>query len=124
MRFGIINVFHMRSFFSRIHWKQFSAFPWHALFIALYAPLGLGAHNIGQTSAGSIVRAVILSGAFAILLLGVCWLFLRNWQAAGVVTTLLLVLFLTYGHLYNYISDLEVGGILIGRHRYLETMLR
>ncbi len=109
----------MRSFLSRIHWKQVSAFPWHSLLIALYAPLGLGAHNIGQTSAGSIVRAVILSGTFAILLLGVCWLFLRNWQAAGVVTTLLLVLFLTYGHLYNYISDLEVGGILIGRHRYL-----
>jgi hypothetical protein len=109
----------MRSFLSRIHWKQVSVFPWYSLLIALYAPLGLGAHNIGQTSASSIVRAVILSGTFAILLLGVCWLILRNWQVAGVVTALLLVLFLTYGHLYNYLSDLEVGGILIGRHRYL-----
>ena len=109
----------MRSLFSRIHWQQISAFPWHSLFIALYAPLGLGAHNIGQTSAGSIVRAVILSGMFAVLLLFVCWLFLRNWQAAGVVATLFLILFLTYGHLYNFISDLEVGGFLVGRHRYL-----
>jgi hypothetical protein len=109
----------MRSFFSRIHWKQFSAFPWHALFMALYAPLGLGAHNIGQTSLGSIVRAVTLSGILAILLLLVCWLFLRNWRAAGIVTTILMVLFLTYGHLYNFLNDLEVGGFLIGRHRYL-----
>jgi hypothetical protein len=109
----------MRSLFSRIHWKQISAFPWHSLLIALYAPLGLGAHNIGQTSAGSIVRAVILSGMFAVLLLFVCWWLLRNGQVAGVVSTLLLVLFLTYGHLYNFISDLEVGGFLIGRHRYL-----
>ena len=109
----------MRTLFSRIDRKQLSAFPWHSLLIALYAPLGLGAHNIGQTSAGSIVRAVILSGMFAILLLLVCWLILRNWQVAGAVTTLLMVLFLTYGHLYNYVSDLEVGGILVGRHRYL-----
>lgn len=109
----------MRSLFSRIHWKQISAFPWHSLLIALYAPLGLGAHNIGQTSIGSIVRAVMLSGMFAILLLLVCRFFLRNWQVAGVVATLLLILFLTYGHLYNFISDLEVGGFLVGRHRYL-----
>ena len=78
-----------------MHWKQFSAFPWHSLLIALYAPLGLGAHNVGQTSAGSIVRAVILSGMFGILLLLVCWLILRNWQLAGVVTSLLMVLFQT-----------------------------
>jgi hypothetical protein len=109
----------MRTLFSRIHWRQLFAFPWHCLLIALYAPLGLGAHNIGQTSAGSIVRAVILSGVFAMLLLLVCWLILRSWQVAGVVTTHLMILFLTYGHLYNYVSDLEVGGILIGRHRYL-----
>jgi hypothetical protein len=109
----------MQSLFSRIHWKQVYAFPWHSLLIALYAPVGLGAHNIGQTSAGSIVRAVTLSGLFALLLLFVCWLLIRNWQVAGVVTTLLLVLFLTYGHLYNFISDLQVGGFLIGRHRYL-----
>lgn len=109
----------MRPLFSRNHWKQLSAFPWHSLLIALYAPLGLGAHNIGQTSIGSIVRAVTLSGLFAILLLFVCWFFLRNWQVAGVVATICLTLFLTYGHLYDYISDLEVGGFLIGRHRYL-----
>jgi len=109
----------MRSLFSQFRWKQISAFPWHSLLIALYAPLGLGAHNIGQTSAGSIIRAVNLSAIFAALLLFICWLLLRNWQAAGVVATLLLILFFTYGHLYNFISDLQVGGILVGRHRYL-----
>ncbi|HEX6036301.1 MAG TPA: sulfatase-like hydrolase/transferase [Anaerolineales bacterium] len=109
----------MRMLFSRIPWDRLAAFPWHTLFIALYAPLGLGAHNIGQTSLSSMVRAVILSGIFAVLILFVCWVFLRRWQAAGVVATLLMILFLTYGHLYNLIGDLQVGGFLIGRHRYL-----
>jgi hypothetical protein len=109
----------MRSLFSRIHWNQFSAFPWHSLLIALYAPVGLGAHNIGQTSLGSMYRSVFLSGIFALLILFACWLFVRNWQGAGVVATIFIVLFLTYGHIYNFISDLEVSGFLLGRHRYL-----
>ena len=109
----------MHSFWSRTHWKQVSGFPWHSLLIALYVPLELGAHNIGQTSLGSIYRAVILSGIFALLLLAAGWLVLRDWQMAGVVATLLMILLLTYGHLYNFISDLQVGGFLIGRHRYL-----
>lgn len=109
----------MRSLFSRIPRDRLAAFPWHTLLIALYAPLGLGAHNIGQTSLGSMVRAVVLSGLFAIALLLASWLILRKWQAAGVIATLLMILFLTYGHLYNFIGDLQVGGFLIGRHRYL-----
>jgi hypothetical protein len=48
-----------------------------------------------------------------------CWFFLRNWHASGVLATLLMILFLTYSHLYNFISDLQIGGFLIGRHRYL-----
>jgi hypothetical protein len=36
-----------------------------------------------------------------------------------VIATILLLLFLTYGHVYNYVSDFEIGGFLVGRHRYL-----
>src|SRR5215212_9618192 len=90
----------MRSLFSQIHWNRLAAFPWHPLLIALYAPIELGAHNIGQIPFGFIPRAVLLSGLFALLVLFVCWVFLRNWQRAGLVATILLILFLSYGHLY------------------------
>jgi hypothetical protein len=109
----------MKSYFSRIRWDRFFAFPWHSLLLALYAPLGLGAHNIGQIPFGYIPRAVILSGIFALILLLVCWLFLRNWQVAGIVATIILILFLSYGHVYNYLEGAEIGGLFIGRHRYL-----
>jgi hypothetical protein len=109
----------MRSLFSRIRWDRFSAFPWHPLLLALYAPLGLGAHNIGQIPLGFIPRAVILSGLLAILVLLACWVFTKNWQVAGIVATILLILSLSYGHLYNSLEGLEIGGFFIGRHRYL-----
>src|SRR5215208_939355 len=109
----------MRSFISRIHWDQISAFPWHPLLIALYAPLELGARNVGQIPLSYIDRSVVLSGVLALIILLACRLLLRNWEAAGVAATILMVLFLAYGHLYNYIQDVQIGGFIIGRHRYL-----
>lgn len=87
--------------------------------LALYAPLELGAHNIGQIPLSSIYRSVLLSGVFGTLILLICQAFLRNWPAAGMTATVIVALFLTYGHLYNFLENLEVGGFLIGRHRYL-----
>lgn len=109
----------MRPLFSRINWKRLSSFPWQPVLLALYAPLELGAHNIGQIPLNSIYRSVILSGILGIITLLICWAFLRNWQIAGIAATIIIVFFLTYGHLYNFLRDLEIGGFLIGRHRYL-----
>ena len=108
----------MQSLF-RIDWKRISSFPWIPVLLALYAPLELGAHNIGQIPLSAIYRSVILSGIFGAILLLICWAFLRNWRVAGLTATVIVILFLTYGHVYNYLENLEVGGFLIGRHRYL-----
>ncbi len=109
----------MRSLFSRIPWDWFSTFPWHPLLVTLYAPLGLGVHNIGQIPMSLLGRPLILSGLLAIIVLLICRAFLRNWQMAGVVATIIIILFLSYGHFYNFLDGLEFGGFVIGRHRYL-----
>src|SRR5215813_2126301 len=108
----------MQSLF-RIDWRRISSFPWVPVLLALYAPLELGAHNIGQIPLSSIYRSVALSGILGALILLMCQAFLRNWQAAGMTATVIMILFLTYGHVYNYLENLELGGFLIGRHRYL-----
>lgn len=112
----------MRPFSSRINWKQLSSFPWPPVLLALYAPLELGAHNIGQIPLSSIYRSVILSGILGTIILLICRAFLRNWQVAGIAATVIIIFFLTYGHLYNFLEDLEIGGFLIGRHRYLVAL--
>ena len=38
------------------------------------------------------------------------------------VATIIVILFLSYGHLYNFIEGLEIGGFFIGRHRYLVVL--
>ena len=109
----------MKPPFSRINWNRLSAFPWHPLLIALYAPLELGVHNIGQIPMSYIYRSVILSGLLGIIVLFICRVFLRNWQVAGVAALIIVGLFLIYGHIYNLVRGLEIGGFLIGRYRYL-----
>jgi hypothetical protein len=112
----------MRRLFSRKNWNRLSSFPWQPVLLALYAPLELGAHNIGQIPLHSIYRSVILSGVLGTLTLLICRGFLRNWQVAGIAATIIVVLFLTYGHLYNFLENLEIGRLLIGRHRYLVVL--
>ena len=109
----------MSLLFSRIHWNRLSAFPWQPVLLALYAPLELGAHNIGQIPISFIYRSVIMSAMFGAIILLVCWAILRDGQVAGIIATVIMILFLIYGHLYNYLENLDIGGFLIGRHRYL-----
>ncbi|NTV37289.1 MAG: LTA synthase family protein, partial [Anaerolineaceae bacterium] len=51
------------------------------------------------------------------------WLALRDIRKAGVLTSLAMVLILTYGHIYTLIADVNLAGIGIGRHRYLVGLL-
>lgn len=112
----------MRLLFARINWKQLSSFPWQPILLALYAPLELGAHNVGQIPINSIYRSVLLSGILGTVILLICQVFLRNWQVAGIVATIIIIFFLAYGHLYNFLENLEIGGFLVGRHRYLVAL--
>ncbi len=112
----------MQRLFSRINWNRLSSFPWQPVLLALYAPLELGAHNIGQIPLSAIYRSIILSGILGAIILLICRGFLRNWQVAGMAATVIVIFFLTYGHLYNFLENLEIGGFLVGRHRYLVVL--
>lgn len=65
-----------------------------------------------------ILPAVLLGGiSFAI------WLALRvvlkNGRKAGLIISVGLILFFTYGHIYNVIKDYAIAGADVGRHRFL-----
>jgi len=43
----------------------------------------------------------------------------KNWHKAGLGTSLILILFFSYGHLDNLLRGQTIGGFELGRHRYL-----
>jgi hypothetical protein len=92
----------------------------HPLLFAAYPVLALLAYNIDWLRPQQALRALLLSVALALLLLVVLARLLRSWHRAGLLVSLLVILFFAYGHLYE---SIKVGiGSDVGRHRYLAPL--
>jgi hypothetical protein len=93
--------------------------PFHPFFLAAYPVVSLLGFNIDQVDTSEIVLSLFISlSATALVLIGLQLRF-KNWQLAGLVTSLLVVWFFHYGRLYALLKEVRILGFLIGRHRYL-----
>jgi len=94
-------------------------YPWYAILFALYPPLALLAHNIVEVEISVAYRSVLVSITIAVILIFVLAGTLKDWSKAGLIVSLLITLFFSYGHVYNYVRNFELAGFLVGRHRFL-----
>jgi len=99
--------------------NKLSTLPFHPFLLALYAPLALLAYNLHEVRAAAGLRTLLLCLSGALLLALLLRLFIRNWRLAGLIASLLITLFLSYGHAYNFIGGLGELGASLGRHRLL-----
>jgi hypothetical protein len=97
-------------------------FPIYPLLIGIYPVLALTAFNISQIDLSTAYRSLLLSAILALLLFGLLRLLLRDWSRAAFLSLLLLILFFSYGHVYNLIKTTTVFGFAIGRHRLLAPL--
>ncbi len=91
----------------------------YPVLFAIYPVLALFSNNLGQFEPGLIYRPLLWMIVLVLILLLVTRIIAKSWQKAGLLSTLYIVLFFSYGHIYNLFEGLEFGGLLIGRHRYL-----
>lgn len=103
--------------------KAFERLPLHPFLFALYPVLALLAVNAHEVPPQASLRAIFLSLALAGLLLLLTRAVLRRWTEAAVLTSLTLLLFFAYGHLYVFLRGLPTIGSAIGHHRYLVTLV-
>lgn len=86
----------------------------YPIFFVLYPIFALRQANITYVKFSVTVRSI----ALAILLLGLVWfllrLILRDWHKAGVLSTLGMMLFFSYGHVYIWAAERPFGPL---RHR-------
>jgi len=88
----------------------------HPFLFALYPIFELRNYNITYVDTASLVRPVVLSVLLTTLIWIVFRLFFRDWQKSGIITTLVMIAFFTYGHIFNEIESTFGTPI---RHRYL-----
>ena len=65
------------------------------------------------------MRPLVISLGAALLLLVICRLILKDWRRAALLVSFWLILFFTYGHLYQVLKSTAFQGFSLGRHRYL-----
>lgn len=96
-----------------------ASIPIYPFLLSMYPPLMLLSGNLGQVALWEGARVLVGSLLFGGLLYIGLRKLLGSWGRAAVLTTFLLVLFFSYGHVYKLIEYTQVAGITIGRHRTL-----
>ena len=91
----------------------------HPFLFAIFPVLFLFSHNIDQASFFDTLLPSAISFGFTIMLVSFLSFILRDVNKAGIISTLFLILFFSYGHIYNLKLTWHIGQFFIGRHRYL-----
>lgn len=93
----------------------------HPLLFALYPIAALLAFNIDWLRPSNAARATLLSVLGTLFLLILLARLTRNWHRAGLLTSLAVITFFSYGHLYEGMKAMGLGASL-GRHRFLAPL--
>ena len=88
----------------------------HPILFAVFPILALYAHNAGQVPASVVWRPLAVTVALALILLGLLGIALRNWRKAGLLSSLVVFLFFSYGHFRAALGEWGWGvlGVNIG----------
>jgi hypothetical protein len=103
--------------------RDLAGLPFHPFLFAAYAVLALLAANVQQVPLRDSLRSFAFALAVAGLALAIAWLATRKAAKAGLLASLVVVAFFSYGHLYDVLRGVAVGGVVLGRHRFLAVGL-
>jgi len=102
----------------KIHKNRF----FYPILLGIYPLLALLASNLDQVrlQAGLRVGALSLLGSALLYLL--VRLVLKDWGKAALLSTWILLLFFSYGHVYGLLENRSLAGFVIGRHRVMAPL--
>lgn len=89
---------------------------------ALFPIFILSANNIHEIEIREPVRAIAVSILMALILFGIVRLVLRDGYRAALIVSVSLLLFFSYGHLYETFKSIPATTLTLGRHRYLSSL--
>jgi hypothetical protein len=99
--------------------KQFSPTLLAPVIFAVYPVFALWAANFDKVKSVNALSLAVYHLIWALIGFGVLRLVYRNTLQAGLAMTFLLIMYFSYGHIYNLLEEKALLGLVIGRHRYL-----
>ncbi len=93
--------------------------PIYLLFLSLFPVLSLLGINIAETAPEEALRSILVSLVLGGGVLLLAYPLFRGWHRAALAAAIFLIIFFSYGHVYNLIKQIALGEMLLGRHRFL-----
>ena len=78
--------------------------PWYPFLLAAYPPLALLLYNISEVRFSAALRSILVSMLVALLLVVLFRLAYRDWHRSAFITSVLVILFFTFGHIYDLLG--------------------
>lgn len=99
--------------------KTKRTFLFHPILFGLYPVLALYVFNRNETVLEAIQQALITSLIVTVVVITVFFLVFRSWEKAAAPAGFTLLLFFSYGHVYDFAQNIRLFGEVIGRDRIL-----
>jgi len=91
----------------------------YPILFGLYPVLFLMSVNLGEIPLEQSWRAIFVVFLASLVLWALLKLVTKDNQKSALISTVFLISFFSYGHIYNFLGQADVLGGLLGRHRYL-----
>lgn len=101
---------------------RFKRVPFHPFLLAVYPVLALLAANLAQVRPAATARALLICLAAGGGIYLLAYLLTRSAGRAAPAASLLLVLFFSYGHVYQLVEGKALWGLRLGRHAVLAPL--
>ena len=91
----------------------------HPLLFGIFPIASLWASNFDRMHYYEVILPLMVTVASITILFMLMRLIFKSWLKAGLFSSLVVLLYFSYGHVYNLVEGLTVFGVPLGRHRLL-----
>ena len=93
--------------------------PIHPIILSVYPVLMVIAYNLSEFLLSEGLRPLVFAFVGGLIL----WLFIqvlvKDWSKSGIISSMALMFFYSYGHIYYLLKQNNIGDFVVARHRYL-----
>jgi hypothetical protein len=97
--------------------------PLYPLLISIFPILSLTSYNIHEIFLSAMIRPLFASLLVGVIVYVLAYLVTKDIHRAALISSILLLFFFAYGHLYDALEDVTVSGLALFRHRTLVPVL-
>ena len=103
--------------------KNARSYALYPLLLAIFPIISFFAHNIKELKLAVIFEPLFYSICAAVAVWFTLRIIYKSWDKSSLAASALLLIFFSYGHIFDLLSGLKIGDFIIFRHRVLFPLL-